>query len=413
MSYSVFHFERFDFDVPFQNVPDFDSFIYPLTIAKSTRATEHPKYIARNISLSGMIEAISKPSAESDISRNVMLALKMKHRKKQRTKHKQEESTCNYQDAKQYNLKYEKLKQKAFEIEMAAQKLMPICTRDQNFKKSFRCGWLEERKIRLQLMKSIVSSVKYENDENSEIAPISKRIAQKHKRFYKYRPNRTVMHLNKRARKTKKISLFTDRFGIPISMIDRARKKYKEQENNTNILKLLRLLHMGHNQPLENDDSWEEDSERDPEHLSPLRTTYYNIPNIKNIRHKRYFWNIYLQNERSSRIHLLLNKCVKIENEDNSHSSLTNKNLDIEPEKTSFSIGSSAKNSKESINPTKLKLVSIIRSKYQNIHRHSETCVSIHFLYFSICIKLSVRIKTRAFPNGGAKKPSIHELHMK
>lgn len=311
-----------------------------------------------------------------------MLALEMKHRKKQRTKHKQEENMCNYQDVKQYNLKYEKLEQKAFEIEKSAQKLMPICTKDQNFKKSFRCGWLDEREIRKKLIKSIVSSVKYEKDENSEIAPISKRIAQKHKRFYKHRHNRIVMHLNKRARTTKKISLFTDRFGIPFSMIDRARKKYKEQENHKNILRLLRLLHMGQNQPPENDDSWEEDSARDTKHLFPSQTTYFTMPDMKNIRHKRYFWNIYLQNERLSRIHLLLNKCVEIENEDNSHNLLINKNMDLEAENTSFSIGTSAKNPKESINPTKRKLVSIIRSKYQNIHRYSETCVSILFHIF-------------------------------
>lgn len=146
-------------------------------------------------------------------------------------------------------------------------------------------------------------------------------------------PVRAVVTTNKKRRRTKKsgknalhhltgymygifskpttqtqIQSKNDRFGIPFTMIERAQKEHTKRKIQENVLRRVRLSHMGYNQPPSKDDSSDSESIQNVKRLALLRTPYFLVPTIKisQVRKKERFRNKYLQKDRLNRINLLL-----------------------------------------------------------------------------------------------------------
>lgn len=102
-----------------------------------------------------------------------------------------------------------------------------------------------------------------------------------------------------------------NKFNIPQSMIDRAKRYQKKQKIQENVLRRVRLSHMGFEQPPQKDESSDDESIQNVKKLALIRTPYFIIPTIKisQVRKKDRFRNKYLKNKaRLKRINMFLNE---------------------------------------------------------------------------------------------------------
>lgn len=100
-----------------------------------------------------------------------------------------------------------------------------------------------------------------------------------------------------------------DKFGIPKTMTDRAKRYHKKQKIQDNVLRRVRLSHMGFVQPPSKDESSDDnESVQEVKKLALVRTPYFIIPTIKisQVRRKDRFRNKYLKGDRLKRINLLM-----------------------------------------------------------------------------------------------------------
>lgn len=102
-----------------------------------------------------------------------------------------------------------------------------------------------------------------------------------------------------------------NKFNIPQSMIDRAKRYQKKQKIQENVLRRVRLSHMGFEQPPQKDESSDDESIQNVKKLALIRTPYFIIPTIKisQVRKKDRFRNKYLKTKaRLKRINMFLNE---------------------------------------------------------------------------------------------------------
>lgn len=103
-----------------------------------------------------------------------------------------------------------------------------------------------------------------------------------------------------------------NKFNIPNSMIDRAKRYHKKQKIQENVLRRVRLSHMGFEQPPQKDESSDDnESIQNVKKLALIRTPYFIIPTIRisQVRKKDRFRNKYLKNKaRLKRINMFLNE---------------------------------------------------------------------------------------------------------
>lgn len=120
---------------------------------------------------------------------------------------------------------------------------------------------------------------------------------------YEYDPKNM---LTSAFEKGNNVNCKSNRFDIPISMIDKARKQQQKRKLQENVLRKVRLTHMGWNQPPSDDDISDDESIQNAKRLALLRTPYFMVPIIKINHRKNYFRNKYLQKKRLRRINILL-----------------------------------------------------------------------------------------------------------
>lgn len=125
-----------------------------------------------------------------------------------------------------------------------------------------------------------------------------------------------------------------DRFGIPKTMMNKARKQQQKKKIEEDILKEVRFTHMGFNQPPIKDESSDNDSIKNIKKLALIRTPYFLIPTIKinQIRRKDRLRKKYLKNYRLNRINILLYENRKM---DSKYGNIT-RNMDLNLIKPDF-----------------------------------------------------------------------------
>lgn len=346
----------------------------------------HPKCIAQNISSNDVMEIVSKSSIESDISKNILRAMKCKENKRITRKL---DSFIHSPENTGEDIKHERWQQKIMksEIEMGSiQSIIPICKIDYCIEKSFSKCFLAEHRYRQEPIQKADLQLKIgENDINNQMTASLNGTTQRCDQNKFKKIQKPSNQRKKYSKKRRNSYSCTDRFGISCSMIIRTRKRYKQQETRNNILKKLRLLHMGQNQPPIKSDSSENNTERNIKKLFLLRTPYFMIPIIKKVQREDSLENIYLYRQRLNRIRFLFNDRLKRDHKNHSQYYDDNINLNNKTNKTQKR-DIQTKASYKAINSTKEKLFFIIRSNYQHLERQSRTCVSSPLIEYSIIL---------------------------
>lgn len=101
-----------------------------------------------------------------------------------------------------------------------------------------------------------------------------------------------------------------NKFGIPHSMIERARRYYRKCRIQNNVLRRVRLSHMGFEQPPSSKDESSDDNEsvKNVKRLALVRTPYFILPTVRisQVRRKDRFRSKFLKKDRLKRVNLLL-----------------------------------------------------------------------------------------------------------
>lgn len=111
-----------------------------------------------------------------------------------------------------------------------------------------------------------------------------------------------------------------DKFGIPKTMTDRAKRYHKKQKIQHNVLRRVRLSHMGFVQPPSKDESSDDnESVQEVKKLALVRTPYFIIPTIRisQVKKKDRFRNKFLRGDRLKRINLLMSDRSKSRSKQN------------------------------------------------------------------------------------------------
>lgn len=141
----------------------------------------------------------------------------------------------------------------------------------------------------------------------------------------KQKQNISYNSLNKISRNKITINhCYADRFGVPITMMNKEIEQRRKKNIETRILKKIRLTQMGYNQPPLRDHSSDNDSIQNVKRLAIDRTPFFLISTIKiaNIRQKDKLPNKYLQYG-LNRINVLLNDNQKLDNKLDEHRNTT------------------------------------------------------------------------------------------
>lgn len=105
-----------------------------------------------------------------------------------------------------------------------------------------------------------------------------------------------------------KLTVHSDKFGVPMTMINRVRKAHRKRKIRESVLRKVRFAHMGYIQPPDRDESSDNESMENVKKLALIRTPYFVIPTIKisQVKRKDRFRNKFLRKDRLKRINLLL-----------------------------------------------------------------------------------------------------------
>lgn len=123
-----------------------------------------------------------------------------------------------------------------------------------------------------------------------------------------------------------------DKFGIPKTMTDRAKRCHKKQKIQHNVLRRVRLSHMGFVQPPSKDESSDDnESVQEVKKLALVRTPYFIIPTIRisQVKKKDRFRNKFLRGDRLKRINLLMGDRSKIRSKPSGSSNVVETDEDI------------------------------------------------------------------------------------
>lgn len=285
--------------------------------------TETLKSIVQKIGTADITETKSNSSNASDSSLNVIL--EGRGRRKKAMNSKADRSNNNIEneqryciDGKSFYMQKSEIEQLADEIiERSIEKNVSIQQMCPSTETSFRFWAAEQRNKHIKVNLAPASTIETISDDQSNVSSRKsttyngfhvRQIHRRHKRVKNTLNNLMGYMYGKFTKPKLKRTQEADRFGIPFSMIDRAIAKHKTKQIQENVLRKVRLSHMGYQQPPSKDDSSDNESIQNVKRLALVRTPYFSIPTIKirQVRKKERFRNKYLRKDRLNRINLLL-----------------------------------------------------------------------------------------------------------
>lgn len=275
--------------------------------------------ILQEISLADICETNSVASIESDVSENVSLAQKVRERI---ARSSVDASEAYAIDGVPFNVRRRQIRLQVDEIVKSFAVHNKITSTDDDVlpieSGTFR-EWMSQahqnQKVATASNENRTIDKQERKSETSSPSSSVGRVAVKQKKWkstrHRRRPNtlnRLVGYMNGPFTREKPKTYSSDRFGIPFSMIDRAKKVHEKREIQANVLRRVRLSHMGYRQPPSKDDSSDNESIQNVKRLALLRTPYFLVPTIKisQVRKKERIRNKYLRKDRLNRINLLL-----------------------------------------------------------------------------------------------------------
>lgn len=270
--------------------------------------------IVQKISLADIGETNSVDSIESDISENVLLARKVRERI---ARNSEDAAEAYAIDGVPFNIRRHQIRMQVDEIIKTFATQSSVTPSDGVLPKesgTFRewLSQLNEKCLPAPAPKRIIDEQDRNSDSSSQKSSTGRAIVKKKKRkSRRCRPNalnRLAGYMNGPFTREKRTEFSSDRFGIPFSMIDRAKKEHEKREIQSNVLRRVRLSHMGYRQPPSKDDSSDNESIQNVKRLALLRTPYFLVPTIKisQVRKKERIRNKFLRKDRLNRINLLL-----------------------------------------------------------------------------------------------------------
>lgn len=273
--------------------------------------------IVQKISLADIGETNSVDSLQSDVSENVWLAKKV-HEKIARNSEDATEAFAI--DGVPFNVRRHQIRLQVDEIveKFAAQGSAVldegVLPNEQGTFREWLSGAHRCQKDSQAIAENKADAPQKRSSETSsprssvDRAVISKRKCARHRRHRPNALNRLVGFMNGPLHRERPNAFASDRLGIPFSMIDRAKKEHEKRDIQANVLRRVRLSHMGYRQPPSKDDSSDNESIQNVKRLALLRTPYFLVPTIKisQVRKKERIRNKYLRKDRLNRINLLL-----------------------------------------------------------------------------------------------------------
>lgn len=363
------------------------------------------KSIVQKVSTADIVEVTSNSSVESDITETVMLANRMQRR---RLNHQQHHTNTAQNgtdrcciDGKSFYMSRHEINQKANDI--IEQHF------DRNFSIKEVCSinetsyhkWIAEQQQKKTENKEVAISIEADeiSEHSSRKSPISISYRGRRQRALRSRQNPTLVNLfgymyGKFTKPRVLPSTATlDRFGIPLSTIDKALKHQQKQTIQENVLRKVRLAQMGYQQPPAKEDSSDDESVQNVKRLALLRTPYFLIPMIRisQVKRKERFRNKFLQKDRLNRINLLLFEHHKKSRRDRSGKTIFKRNLNVHFERTTgkkfnflskclfLKCGRKLFGKTES-NPIKQKYKTIIQTKFKQQIKKCASSVGLLFL---------------------------------
>lgn len=372
------------------------------------------KSIVQKISTADITETRSNSSNASDSSLNVILERRGRRKKAMNSNVDKLDNNIENEryriDGKPFYMRKSEIQQIADEIiEKSIENNVSIQQMCPSTETSFRSRATEQRKKSIKDNLTPDSTISDDRSNASSRRSTSfngSHVRQTHRRHKKIKNtlNNLMGYMYGKFTKPKlKRTQEADRFGIPFSMIDRAVAKHKKEQIQENVLRKVRLSHMGYQQPPSKDDSSDNESTQNVKRLALVRTPYFMIPTIKisQVRKKERFRNKYLRKDRLNRINLLLygnglrfgnkndeeDKGEKIEKEEKKKQSF----LDIVAERMIANKPISNENTPKFTknddtelfeNPIKTNYLAIVREQYEKQRKLCETDVSLRLISF-------------------------------
>lgn len=279
------------------------------------------KKMVQKVSAADIVETASNSSIESDVTENVMLAKQMQRKKLQHQQHDGNASEMGTErcciDGKPFFMTKHEIVQKAnaivdrhFDRNFS---IKEVCSIDET---SYHKWMLEKEQQQKsgdknQIRVPIEADAISEHSSRKSPCSIPYRARRKRRAF---RQHPTLIHLSgymygkfSKPRQTRTNNT-SDRFGIPLSTMDKAFKHQQKQKIQESVLRKVRLAQMGYHQPPTKDDSSDDESVQNVKRLALLRTPYFMIPTIRisQVKRKERLRNRFLQKDRLNRIDLLL-----------------------------------------------------------------------------------------------------------
>lgn len=164
---------------------------------------------------------------------------------------------------------------------------------------------------------------------------------------------------------------YADRFGVPITMMNKAVKQRRKKMTEIEILKFFWLTQMGYNQPLSKDDSPDNDSIQNVKRLALICTPNFLVPTVKKVEIRKKTKIKNLQYARLNRINFLLNDFPKFNYKSDDHRNTTKK----------FWYGTIKSNALGIAEPRKeeTSIYSQLRSKHHKIQHNNGFQVNMNF----------------------------------
>lgn len=260
-------------------------------------------------------------------------------------------------------------------------KVDPIPTRDDEIFREWAKG--ERKKYKDGYRGGIAESDSTESVKSESVHSIRMKLQTPRRQTRRFSHKNVIKHLSgymygpfTRPPSPDPLTQDGNKFGIPLSMTDRATRYYKKKKIQDNVLRRMRLSHMGFEQPPSKDESSDDnESTQNVKKLALIRTPYFILPTIKisQVKRKDRFRNKYLKKDRLKRINLLMG-------ENNSRSSVRGKMTDeqfIQQKQSIFAkfFQLTARKPKpiEPIrDPEKEKYFNIIKTKYEESRKQAD-----------------------------------------
>lgn len=269
----------------------------------------------QEISLADIGETNSVDTVESDISENVLLARQVREKI---SRNSVDASEAYSIDGVPFNVRRRQIRLQVDEIVKGFAAQNRVASNDAGVlpheQGTFR-EWMSQANPKCPPT-AIKSRGDDEEDRNSETSSprssVGRAVVKRKKTWRGRRRPNTLKHLagymNGPFSHEKPNTFASDRFDIPFTMIERAKKEHEKRDIQSNVLRRVRLSHMGYRQPPSKDDSSDNESVQNVKRLALLRTPYFLVPTIKisQVRKKERIRNKYLRKDRLNRINLLL-----------------------------------------------------------------------------------------------------------